>query len=142
MSLYLNLGYFSIARLATLILSLSISVYLFSIKNRSTSTLILAVAFLGATLFNLSMFLEHASPYYWQPYNWQNLIRPFLLVIGASTGAICFLLFSYYFPRFQNNERQEFKVILIFSAIINLITLGLTFYNFIILQMMRSYFQF
>jgi PAS domain S-box-containing protein len=88
------------------------------------------------------MFLEHASPYYWQPYNWQNLIRPFLLVIGASTGAMCFLLFSYYFPRFQNNERLEFKVILTFSAIINLITLGLTFYNFIILQMMRSNFQF
>jgi len=142
MPLYLNLGYFSIARLATLILSLSISVYLFSIKGKSSSTIILAFAFLGATLFNLSMFLEHASPYYWQPYNLQNLIRPFLLVIGASIAVMCFLMFSYYFPRFQKNERREYRVILLFSALINLVILGLTFYNFIILQMMQSYFKF
>ncbi len=142
MPLYLNLGYFSIARLATLILSLCISIYLFSIKGKSTSTIILAFAFLGATLFNLSMFLEHASPYYWQPYNLQNLIKPFLLVIGASIAVMCFLLFSYYFPRFQKNERREYRFILLFSALINLVILGLTFYNFIILQMMQSYFQF
>jgi PAS domain S-box-containing protein len=142
MSLYLDLGYFSIARLSTLILSLSISAYLFSIKRKSVSTLILAIAFLGATLFNLSMFLEHSSPYYWQPYNWQNLSRPFLLVIGASTTVMCFLLFSFYFPFFHNNDRKAFKVILILSSLINLITLGLTFYTFIILQMMHSYFDF
>jgi len=142
MPLYLNLGYFSVIRLATLILSLTISAYLFSIKGKSTSTIILAIAYLGATLFNLSMLMEHANPYYWQPYNVQNLLRTFLLAVGASVAIICFLLFSYYFPHFRNTEKREFKIIILSSAIINLGIIGLTFYNFIYLQIFRSYFDF
>ena len=42
-SVFLNLGYFSIARLASLVLSLYISAYLFSIKEKSPSTLFLAI---------------------------------------------------------------------------------------------------
>ena len=142
MPFYFNLGDFSIIRLATLILSLSISVYLLCIKGKSASTTILAFAYLGAALFNLSMLLEHSNPYYWRPYNLQNVISPFLLDIGVSTAALSFLLFPYYFPHFQLADKRELLIILIFSAIINAGTLGLTFYNFIILEMTRSNFEF
>ncbi len=142
MPLYLNLGYFSGIRLATLILSLSISAYLFSIRGKSTSTIILGCAYLGATLFNLSMLMEHANPYYWQPFNVQNLIRTFLLSIGASIAILSFLLFSYYFPHFRKTEKREFKIVILFSVIVNTGIVGLTFYNFIYLQILRSYFDF
>jgi PAS domain S-box-containing protein len=142
MPLLLNLGYFSIIRLATLILSLSISVYLFSIRGKSTSTIILACAFLGATLFNVSMLMEHANPYYWQPYGIQNLVRTFLLAVGASITILCFLLFSYYFPHFQTHEKREYRIVLVISGAINVGILALTFYNFIYLQIVRSYFEF
>jgi len=139
---FLNLDYFSIIQLAALILSISISVYLFTIKGKSTSTILLAIAFSGAILFNCSIFLEHASRYYWQPYNLQNLIRPFLLVLGASTAVISFLLFAYYFPRFQKEDKREFKIVLILSAFLNIGIIYLTFYNSVILQRMQSNFQF
>lgn len=138
----LNLDYFSIIHLATLIVSLSISVYLFSIQGKSTPTILLACAFFGAILFNLSMFLEHASPYYWQPYNLKNIIRPFILALGASIGVVSYLLFAYYFPHFQKEDRREFKIILIFAGLANLSTLGLTGYNSLILQRLQSHFQF
>jgi hypothetical protein len=107
---YLNLDYFSIIRLATVIMSLSICVYLFSIKGKTISTILLAFAFLGGTLFSLSILLEHASPYYWQPYNLKNLIRPFIQALGPSIAALSFLLFAYFLPHFQYTEKRELSL--------------------------------
>lgn len=139
---YLNLDYFSLIRLATLIMSLSICVYLFSIKEKSFPTILLAFAFLGGTLFSLSMLFEHSSPYYWQPYNLKNLIRPFIQALGPSIAALSFLLFAYFLPHFKKTEKREFIVVIMFSVSANLATLGLTFYNFVILQRTQSNFQF
>ena len=137
----LNIDYFSIIRLATLIMSLSISVYIFSIKGKSTPTILLAFAFLGLTLFNVSMFIWHVEPYYWQPYNLKNLFQPFLMAIGATISAFSFLLFTYHFPHFQKSQKREYRIILIFFALVNLGICGLAFINFIILQRMQSSFQ-
>jgi PAS domain S-box-containing protein len=102
----------------------------------------LGFAFLGATLFNVSMFLEHASPYYWQPYNLKNLITPFLMAIGISIVIISFLLFAYHFPRFYEDKRREYKAAILFAVFANLGTFGLTLYNSIYLQRMQSNFKF
>ncbi|HUV07080.1 MAG TPA: hypothetical protein VMX75_05075, partial [Spirochaetia bacterium] len=93
---WLNLDYFSIVRVSSLILSLSISVYLFRLRGRSVVSLMLAWAFLGASLFNLAMVLEFASPCYWQPWNWKNHVWPYLLVASSSITTISFLLFAYH----------------------------------------------
>ncbi len=139
---WINLDSFSIIRLSSLIVSLSIAVYLFKIKGKSIPTLLLAWAFTGGAIFNLSTFLEFAGPYYWQPCNLQNLIIPFLLDLGPSIVTVSFLLFAYYFPHFQKPDKREFRIVLILAVIANLATLGLTFYNFVILERMSSYFGF
>jgi PAS domain S-box-containing protein len=138
----LNLDHFSIIRLATLIMSLSISVYLFSIRGKSTSTVLLAFAFLGFTLFNFSMFILHAERYYWQPYNLKNLFYPYMMAVGASLSGFFFLLFSYHFPRFRAEERTEYMMVLVLFALADFVVLGLAFYNFVVLQRMQSRYHF
>jgi PAS domain S-box-containing protein len=138
----LNLDYFSIIRLATVIMSLSLSAYLFSIKGKSRPTVLLACAFLGATLFNVSMFLLHAEPYYWQPYNLKNALNPFIMALGAALMAVSFLAFAYHFPRFQAAEKGEYRAVITFSAVTNLFVVVLTFYNTVVLQRIRSDYTF
>ena len=137
----LNLDNFSIVRLATLIMSLSITVFLFSIKGKSRPTILLAFAFFGLTLFNLSMFIFHAEPYYWQPYNIKNLFQPFLMALGTTISAFSFLLFSYHFPRFQETERREYRIVVFFFSLVNMGILFSAFFNFIVLQRMQSLFR-
>ena len=139
---WLNLDYFSIVRLSTLILSLSICVYLFSIKGRSITTLLLAWTFAGASIFNLFTFLEFVGNYYWQPPVPVNLILLPMQNIGPSIALVSLLLFAYYFPRFRKAELKESKIILSLSVLLNLVTFGLTVYNFFFLEWMRSYFHF
>jgi hypothetical protein len=62
---WLNLDSLSIIRLAALLLSLVICVYLLQVPRKSLATLFLAGAFLGAFLFNTASFFEFAGPYYW-----------------------------------------------------------------------------
>ena len=111
---WLNLDYFSILRLSSLIISLSISVFLFKTKGKSTPTLLLALTFSGATLFNLSMFLESASRYYWQLYSWNHIVAPFLQNLAPSVALVSLLLFAYhlrfqhlFFHRFAERKRPN-----------------------------------
>jgi PAS domain S-box-containing protein len=138
----LNLDQFSIIRLATVVMALSIGVYLFSIKGKTVSTLQLAFAFLGFTLFNFSMFIMHAERYYWQPYNVKNLVYPYMMALGASLSGYSFLLFSYHFPRFGEEDRVEYTVVLVFFAVVGFAILGMAFYNFGVLQRTRSRYDF
>jgi PAS domain S-box-containing protein len=137
----LNLDPISIIRLATLIMSLSTTVYLFSIRGKSTPTLLLGFALLGATMFNASMFFLHAEAYYWYPYNLKNLINPFVMAVGSSMAAFAFLLFAYHFPRFQDTDEREYKTALVLSAVVNGLIVGLTVYNCIIQWRLRSDFR-
>lgn len=59
---WLNLDSRSLIRMSSLIVSLSIALYLFRLRGRSTPTLFLAWAFLGASLFNFSTLVEFACP--------------------------------------------------------------------------------
>jgi PAS domain S-box-containing protein len=128
----LNLDPISILRLATLIMSLSSTAYLFSIRGKTTPTLLLAIALLGATMFNTSLFVLHADTHYWYPFNPKNLLNPFFLAGGASVAAFFFLLFAYHFPRFQDTDTREYKISLMVSALVNACIMGLTVYNCVI----------
>jgi len=137
----LNLDATSIIRLATLIMSLSSTAYLFSIRGKSTPTLLLGFALLGATMFNASMFFLHAEAYYWYPYNLKNLINPFVMAVGSSTAAFFFLLFAYHFPHFQDTDKREYKTALVLSALVNMFIVGLTVFNCVIQWRLRSNFR-
>jgi signal transduction histidine kinase len=139
---WLNFDYFSVVRLSSLILSLTISVYLFKITDRSHPTLLLAWTFLGAALFNLSMVLEFSSPCYWQPRNVKNIVVPLLQNIGPSIVAIFFLQFTYHFPFFIRKQRTEQRVLLSVYILVNLATLALSVYNFFFLEMRYSIYSF
>ena len=115
----LNLDSISIIRLATLIMSLSSTVYLFSTRCKSTPTLLLGFALLGSTMFNASLFVLHADTYYWHPHNPKNIINPFFMAGGASVAAFFFLIFAYHFPSFQAADKREYKISFFVSALVN-----------------------
>jgi PAS domain S-box-containing protein len=137
----LNLDAFSIIRLATLIMSLSITVYLLSMRGKSKPTRLLGFAFLGATMFNASMFFLHTEPYYWYPYNLKNLVNPFVMAAGSSVAAFSFLLFAYHFPRFQDTDRNEYRTALMLSVLVNVSILALTVHVCVIQWRLRSNFR-
>jgi PAS domain S-box-containing protein len=134
----LNLDSISIIRLATLIMSLSSTAYLFSIRGKSKPTLLLGFALLGSTMFNASLFILHADTHYWYPYNPKNLVNPFFMAGGASTASFFFLLFAYHFPRFQETDKREYKIAFFVSAFFNMCIMGLTVYNCIIQWRLRN----
>jgi PAS domain S-box-containing protein len=119
-----------------------IAVFLFRLKSRSMPTVLLAWAFSGASVLNLSSFLEFASPYYWQPYNPKNLLIPFAQAVGPVVAAVSLVLFAYYFPHFQKPDRKEFRTVLSLCVAADLAVLGATFYNFVVLSRGRSDFGF
>jgi len=139
---WLNFDYFSVIRLSSLILSLAISVYLFQIKDRSYPTLLLAWTFFGATLFNLSMLFEFSSSCYWQPRSLKNVAVPLLQNIGTAMVSIFFLQFTYHFPFFIKSQKTEQRIILVAFIFANLVTLGLSVYNFFYLELVRSVYHF
>jgi signal transduction histidine kinase len=138
---WLNLDSLSLIRMSSLIVSLSIAVYLFRLKGRSPSTLFLAWSFLGGALFNLSALMEFACPAYWQPANLKNLLIPFPQNLGPSLAAFALLLFAYSFPHFQMPDRLERRVVLSFAGAANILTLSLAIVNFLFLQRRQSTFR-
>jgi PAS domain S-box-containing protein len=139
---WLNLDSFSVIRLSSFIVSLFIAVFLFRLKSRSVPTVLLAWSFSGAALMNLSLLLEFACPYYWQPYNLKNLLIPFFQVIGPCIAATSLVLFAYFFPHFQKPDRKEFLIVLSLCTVANLGTLIAAFCNFTVLERGRSDFGF
>jgi len=125
---------FSVIRLSSFVVSLYIAVFLFGLKNRSVPTVLLAWAFIGAAILNLSTFLEFACPYYWQSYNLKNLLIPFSQVLGPCIGAVSLLLFTYHFPHFQKPDRKEYRALLLLCVSANLGVALLAYYNFILLE--------
>ena len=103
---WLNLDYFSAIKISSTILTLTASLYLFSLKNKTGSTLFLGFAFVGATIFNLSMFIEFGGDYYWQPDNVKTIIMPMLQNIGPSIALVSLLLFTFSFPILLKKERK------------------------------------
>jgi signal transduction histidine kinase/HAMP domain-containing protein len=131
---WLNLDSLSIIRLAALLLSLVIAVYLFLVPRKTLATLFLAGAFSGAFLFNVALFLELAGPYYWQPRTLKTVLVLLASDIGLSLAMVFLLFFAYYFPRFRRVERKEFRIVLTLSIILNAGVLGLNVYNHFVLQ--------
>jgi len=131
---WLNLDSLSIIRLAALLLSLVICVYLLQIPRKSLATLFLAGVFVGAFLFNTASFFELAGPYYWQPRNPKTVLVLLFNDIGPSLAMVCLLLFAYHFPRFRRAERREFRIVFALSMALNAGVLGLNVYNHFILQ--------
>jgi signal transduction histidine kinase/HAMP domain-containing protein len=135
---WLNLDSLSIIRLAALLLSLVIAAYLFLIRRKARATLFLAGAFAGAFLFNAASFFEFAGPLYWQPRTVKTVVVLLLTDIGPSLTAVFLLLFSYFFPRFRQAEKNEFRIVLASSIILNTGVLGLNVYDHFILQWLFS----
>jgi signal transduction histidine kinase len=138
---WLNLDALSLIRMSSLIVSLSIAVYLFRLKDRSPPSLFLAWTFLGAALFNLSTLLEFACPHYWRPSNLKNLLLPFPQNLGPSIAATALLLFAYSFPHFQPPDHRERRIVLACAVAANLGTLTLAAVNFLWLQRRLSSFR-
>jgi PAS domain S-box-containing protein len=131
---WLNLDALSIIRLAALLLSLVICIYLLQVPRRSLATLFLAGFFFGAFLFNAASFFEFAGPYYWQPRNLKTVLVLVFICIGPSYAMICLLLFAYHFPRFRHVEQKEFRIVFALSLALNAGVLGFNIYNHFILQ--------
>ncbi|MGA2615423.1 MAG: ATP-binding protein [Spirochaetia bacterium] len=131
---WLNLDSLSIIRLAALILSLVIAGYLFVVARRTLATLFLAGVFCGALLFNTASFFEFAGPYYWQPRTLKTVLVLLFEDIGLSLVMVFLLFFVYHFPRFRRVERQEFRIILAVSLVLNAGVLGLNIYDHFVLQ--------
>lgn len=131
---WLNLDSLSIIRLATLLLSLVITIYLLRVPRRSLATLFLAGAFFGALLFNTASFFELAGQYYWQPRTLRTVLVLLFNDIGPSLAMVFLLLFAYHFPRFRHAERKEFRVVFALSIVLNGSVLGLNVANHFILQ--------
>jgi PAS domain S-box-containing protein len=130
----LNLDSLSIIRLAALLLSLVIAVYLFLVPRKTLATLFLAAVFSGAFLFNTASFFEFAGPFYWQPRTLKTVLVLLFEDIGPSLAMVFLLFFAYHFPRFRRVERKEFRIILAFSIVLNAGVLGLNVYDHFVLQ--------
>jgi hypothetical protein len=126
---WLNLDSLSIVRLAALLLSLVLCVYLLQIRRKSLATLFLAGLFFGAFLFNAASFFEFAGAYYWQPRTLRTVFVDLFIDIGPSFAMVCLLLFAYHFPRFRSAERREFRIVFPLSLAVNAGVLGLNIYN-------------
>ena len=135
---WLNLDSLSIIRLAALMLSLIIAVYLFLVARKTLATVFLAGVFTGAFLFNAASFFEFAGPYYWQPRTLKTVLVLLSEDIGPSLAMVFLLFFVYYFPRFRRAERKEFRVVLSLSIILNAGVLGLNVYDHFVLQWHHS----
>ena len=131
---WLNLDSLSIIRLAAVLLSLAIALYLFLVARKTLATLFLAGAFSGAFLFNTASFFEFAGPFYWQPRTLKTALVLLFNDIGPSLTMVFLLFFAYYFPRFRRVERKEFRIVLAFSIVLNAGVLGLNVYNHFVLQ--------
>jgi signal transduction histidine kinase/HAMP domain-containing protein len=131
---WLNLDSLSILRLAAMVLSLVIAVYLLTVPRKSLSTLFLSGIFWSAFLFNVASFFEFAGPFYWQPRTVKTVLVLLAEDIGPALAALFLLLFAYHFPRFRRSEWREFKIVIPLSVAVNAAVLGLNLYNFFFLQ--------
>ena len=131
---WLNLDSLSIIRLAALLLSLVIAVYLFLVPRKTLATLFLAGVFSGAFLFNTASFFEFAGPFYWQPRTLKTVLVLLFSDIGPSLAMVFLLFFAYHFPRFRREERKEFRIVLALSIVLNAGVLGLNVYDHFVLQ--------
>ncbi|MGA2766233.1 MAG: ATP-binding protein [Spirochaetia bacterium] len=131
---WLNLDSLSIIRLAALLLSFVIALYLLQVPRKSLATLFLAGVFAGAFLFNAASFFEFAGPYYWQPRTVKTVLVLLFNDIGPSLAMVFLLLFAYHFPRFRRAERREFRIVFTLSIALNAGVLGLNVYNHFVLQ--------
>ncbi len=131
---WLYLDSLSIIRLATLLLSLVITVYLLQVRRKTLATLFLAGVFFGGFLFNTASFFEFAGPYYWQPRTLKTVLVLLFNDIGPSIAMVFLLFFAYHFPRFRQVERKEFRIVLVLSIVLNAVVLGFNVYNHFVLQ--------
>jgi len=109
---WLNLDVLSIIRLAALLLSLVITVYLLRVAKKSLATLFLAGTFFGVLLFNTASFFEFAGQYYWQPRTVRTVLVNLFNQVGPPLAMVFLLLFAYHFSRFRHAERREFRIVL------------------------------
>jgi PAS domain S-box-containing protein len=117
---WLNLDSFSIIKLAALIMSLLIAVYLFSLRKKTTATIMLALLFCGAVIFNTASLLEFSSFHYWRPNSAWIFIRAILEAhIGPSLALLSLMLFAYSFPRPHKREEKELWVALGVSSFLS-----------------------
>jgi len=131
---WLNLDSLSIIRLAALLLSLVIAVYLFLVPRKTLATLFLAGVFSGAFLFNTASFFEFAGQFYWQPRTLKTVLVLLFNDIGPSLIMVFLLFFAYHFPRFRREERKEFRIVLALSIVLNAGVLGFNVYDHFVLQ--------
>jgi PAS domain S-box-containing protein len=131
---WMNLDSLSIIRLAALMLSLVITVYLFLVPRKTFAALFLAGVFSGAFLLNTASFFEFAGSYYWQPRTLKTVLVLLFNDIGPSLAMVFLLLFAYYFPLFRREERREFKVVFALSIVLNAGVLALHVYDHFVLQ--------
>jgi PAS domain S-box-containing protein len=131
---WMNLDSLSIIRLAALLLSIVITIYLLRVRKKSLATLFLAGVFFGAFLFTAASLFEFAGRYYWQPRTLRNVMVLLFNDIGLSLAMVFLLLFAYHFPRFRSAERREFRIVFTLSILLNACVLGLNVTNHFILQ--------
>lgn len=113
----------SVGVLTQIILALIISIYLLSIKEKSSSTWLLTGFFVGATGYTLSLFLDFSLYTSWQ----LNSIHP--TIIAAHLMLMFLLQFVYHFPYFIPSQRLESRIVIVVSAFFLLYGLGVYLFS-------------
>ncbi|MBN1686888.1 MAG: HAMP domain-containing protein [Spirochaetales bacterium] len=131
---WFNFDYFSVIKLSSLILSVVAAGYLFSLKNKTGSTVFLGFSFVGASLFNLSMCIEFAGRYYWQPHNVKSIVMPIMQNIGPSVALVSLLLFTFSFPISLRRDRRLRVVVPALFLLLNAVSLAGAVAVFLILR--------
>ena len=140
---WLYLDYFSIIRLANLVLCVAIVIYLLNVKGKSTSTKLLAIAFCGIILFLLSQFLitNIGRWLYLHPLFWVYVVSRIANWLGAAFIVVPLLQFAYHFPGLIKGQLREAKIVLLLSILTNATILGLNLYELFFLEMGRGSFE-
>ena len=131
---WLNLDAFSILKLSCLILTTSFAAHLYSIRKKTRGARFGSMAFVGAALFCLAMFIEFVGNHYWQPRNLKNTTMPYIQVIGTSISMISLVFFAYHAPIFLRKHLKEARISVSGSICLNLFNILLCVYNFAFLE--------
>ncbi len=119
----------SILHLASLILSLYMAIYLFKIKAKRKCTLLLALVFFSASLYNLFWYWHYGfAVYHWQSIGWSKIIQ-----LGSLSLTLIFLVqFAYHFPELSSSQRRESKIVLVLTTLAGLVLVSVVFQFYVL----------
>jgi DNA-binding NarL/FixJ family response regulator/signal transduction histidine kinase len=115
---------YALSSLAQLILTLVITLYLLRVKERTTTTRLFTLFFAAMTAY--AVFSTLAGTAVWS----RRFYAVHLQLVALSLALVAILQFAYRFPEARPNQRQEARVVLLFSLLATTLAAGWAIYQF------------